>query len=77
MEAYFSSDDSITLTTLARKIALKTKISESTVKWNLRLLRDVGLLSGGSISRKNVPFKISEAGRVLVEHILESESFKH
>jgi len=70
VEAYFNADDSITLTALAKKIALKTGIPESTVKWNLRLLRDLGLLSGGSIDRKNVPFKLSKAGQTLIEYII-------
>jgi len=73
VEAYFNADGLTTLTSLARKIASKTNIPMSTVKWNLRLLRDLGLLIGGSIDRKNVPFKLSEAGRTLAKYIVGVE----
>ncbi len=67
IEIYNNQNNGDTLTSLARKISKKLNLPESTVKWNLRLLRDVGLIEAGSINEKNIPVKLSMAGLLLAE----------
>ena len=42
----------LTLTSLADRVSRKTGVPYSTVKWNVRALVDLGLLTGGDVSRR-------------------------
>ena len=62
VQVYLRYDGNATLTSLARELSAYLNIPESTVKWNLRLLRDAGLIRAGSYKEKNVPVRLSKAG---------------
>ncbi|RLE50307.1 MAG: hypothetical protein DRJ33_07530 [Candidatus Methanomethylicota archaeon] len=49
------------------------KLPESTVKWNLNMLRKVGLVKSGSISCKGLPLQLTEAGRIVAEGLAYEE----
>jgi len=69
VELYLNCNGDVTLTSLARELSEKLRLPESTVKWNLRLLRDAGLIQAGSFREKNVPVRLSRAGLVLAEKL--------
>ena len=58
-----------TLTYLARKYSEETGLSYSTVKWNLRELRDLNLITGGDVNNKGEPVRLTEAGLLLVDYL--------
>ncbi len=75
IEVYENQNGKDTMTSLAKKISRKLNLPESTVKWNLRLLRDAGLIEAGSISERNVPVKLSRAGLLLAKILMRSNWF--
>jgi DNA-binding MarR family transcriptional regulator len=52
-------------TTLIDRVSEELGIPKSTVRWNLKGLRDAGLISAGDRENKGVPVKLTEAGRVM------------
>ena len=54
----------LTLTGLAKRIAGRYNMPLSTVKWNLRKLRELGLITGGN-RRERRPYMLTAAGREL------------
>lgn len=59
----------LTLSSYVKEISRLFRIPESTVKWNLRLLRDLHLIEGGAIYRKGIPVKLTYSGLIVVEEI--------
>ncbi|RLE49309.1 MAG: hypothetical protein DRJ31_05345 [Candidatus Methanomethylicota archaeon] len=51
------------------------KLPESTVKWNLNVLRKVGLIKSGSINCKGLPLQLTEAGRLVAKSLAFREVF--
>lgn len=59
----------LTISGYVREISRLFGIPESTVKWNLRLLRDLNLIEGGAIYRKGIPVKLTYSGLIVAEEI--------
>ena len=53
-------------TTLIDKVSEELNIPKSTVRWNLKGLRDAGLIAAGDRDNKGVPVRHTETGRVMV-----------
>jgi len=56
-------------TTLIDRISEALGIPRSTVRWNLRGLREAGLIRAGDRENKGVPVGLTEAGRMMAELI--------
>jgi len=63
------SSRKMTLTSLAEYLSTELNLAHSTVKWNLRALRDVGLLKGGDVNEKGINAELTLAGALLVESL--------
>ena len=64
-----SNEGKKTLTSLTRELSKKYNIPESTIKWNLRKLRDLGLIIAGNAETKGTPIRLTDAGRLVIEHL--------
>jgi hypothetical protein len=53
-------------TTLIDRVSDELEIPKSTVRWNLKGLRDSGLIAAGDRDNKGVPVRLTETGRVIV-----------
>jgi len=63
------SSHKMTLTALAEFLSTELNLPHSTIKWNLRTLRDMGLLSAGDANEKGINAKLTLAGALLAESI--------
>lgn len=63
------SSRKMTLISLAEYLSTELNLAHSTVKWNLRALRDVGLLKGGDVNEKGINAELTLAGALLVESL--------
>lgn len=63
------SSRKMTLTSLAEYLSSELNLAHSTVKWNLRALRDVGLLTGGDVNEKGINAELTLAGELLAESL--------
>ncbi|NWF96760.1 MAG: hypothetical protein HXY34_11520 [Candidatus Thorarchaeota archaeon] len=61
--------DSLTLTSLADIVSRKSGIPYSTVKWNLRSLVELGLITGGSSDNRGRPALLTPPAMSLVKHL--------
>ena len=52
-----------TFSAAARRISNEFNIPESTVRWNLRKLREEGLIVCGDSSNRYMPLKLTEKGK--------------
>jgi DNA-binding transcriptional ArsR family regulator len=52
-------------TTLIERVSVELDIPKSTVRWNLKGLRDTGLITAGDRENKGVPVRLTEIGRVM------------
>jgi DNA-binding MarR family transcriptional regulator len=52
-------------TTLIDRVSEELNIPKSTVRWNLKGLRDAGLIAAGDRDNKGVPVRLTESGRVM------------
>ena len=59
----------LTMTSLADVLARRTGVPYSTVKWNLRLLVDLGLMVGGSTDDRGKPASLAPAARMLADRL--------
>jgi len=55
----------IIYTTLIERVSAELDIPKSTVRWNLKGLRDAGLIAAGDRDNKGVPVRLTETGRVM------------
>jgi hypothetical protein len=55
----------LSMTALADLVSRRSSVPYSTVKWNLRSLREMGLLSGGDMSSKGRPAQLTGAACML------------
>ncbi len=60
---------SYTITSLADQVSRRTGIPYSTVKWNLRTLMSMGLITGGTEMNKGALAKMTGPGTMLAEHL--------
>jgi hypothetical protein len=59
----------LTLTSLADRLSCRTNIAYSTVKWNLRSLKNMGLLTGGNLSSKGQNACLTEEAQMLADYL--------
>ena len=52
-------------TTLIDRVSEELDIPKSTVRWNLKGLRDAGLIAAGDRDNKGVPVRLTETGKVM------------
>ncbi|MHA2072976.1 MAG: hypothetical protein ACW985_14540 [Candidatus Thorarchaeota archaeon] len=62
----------LTVTALADLVSRRTSVAYSTVKWNLRSLMDMGLLSGGDMENRGQLAKLT-ATAVMLANFLEEQ----
>lgn len=61
--------ESMTLNSLIEKISKQLKMSPSTVKWNINVLRKAGLLEGGNVINKGLPAYLTQGGKMLAQYL--------
>lgn len=66
---YANCKEEKTLTSLARELSEKLEMPLSTVKWNLRALRNYELLEAGDKDSKNKPCRLTRAGEELARSL--------
>ena len=59
----------LTMTSLADLMSQRSNVPYSTCKWNLRSLKDMGLLTGGDLQNKGHFASLSDEARVLVDYL--------
>ena len=59
----------VTLTALADQVARRSTVPYSTVKWNLRSLKNMGLLSGGTLSSKGQLACLTPEAQMLADYL--------
>ncbi|MBN2228773.1 MAG: hypothetical protein JW779_04195 [Candidatus Thorarchaeota archaeon] len=59
----------ISLTSLADLVSRRSEVPYSTVKWNLRSLKEMGLLTGGDMSCKGEHARLTHAAQMLADHL--------
>jgi hypothetical protein len=57
----------LSMTALANLVSRKESVPYSTVKWNLRSLRDMGLMRGGDASSKGTPAELTAEAHMLAD----------
>jgi hypothetical protein len=63
------SSHKMTLTALAEFLSTELNLPHSTIKWNLRTLRDMDLLTAGDANEKGINAKLTLAGILLCEKL--------
>ena len=63
------SSRKMTLTALAELLSTELNLPHSTIKWNLRTLRDMDLLTAGDANEKGINAKLTLAGVLLADSI--------
>lgn len=58
----------LTVTALADLVSCRSNVPYSTVKWNLRSLKEMGLLTGGNSHCKGGHASLTREARMLVDH---------
>ena len=59
----------IVYTVLIDLLSKEFGISQSTVRWNLRGLREVGLIMAGDKNNKGLPVSLTNSGQTLAEYL--------
>ena len=59
----------MTLTALADQVSRQSTVPYSTVKWNLRSLKNMGLLTGGNLSSKGQLAYLSSEAQMLADYL--------
>ena len=59
----------LTLTALADQVSRTSTVPYSTVKWNLRSLKDMGLLTGGDLSCKGQLACLTQEAQMLADYL--------
>jgi hypothetical protein len=59
----------LTLTALADMVSRRSAFPYSTVKWNLRSLKDMGLLTGGDLNNKGQFATLTDEAQMLVDYL--------
>ncbi|MHC1627587.1 MAG: hypothetical protein ACXQTI_01985 [Candidatus Nezhaarchaeales archaeon] len=71
LELYQNGNGDHTLSSLVRKFSAELGVPESTLKWSLRGLRDIGLIASGNIEVKGIPVSLTYAGMVVAKYMTE------
>jgi hypothetical protein len=59
----------LTLTALADMVSRRSSVPYSTCKWNLRSLKDMGLLTGGDLNNKGRFAYLTDEAQMLVDYL--------
>ena len=59
----------MTLTALADQVSRRSTVPYSTVKWNVRSLKNMGLLTGGNLSNKGQLACLSSEAQMLADYL--------
>ncbi len=59
----------MTLTALADQVSRRSTVPYSTVKWNLRTLKNMGLLTGGNLSCKGQVAYLTNEAQMLADYL--------
>jgi hypothetical protein len=59
----------MTLTALADQVSRRSTLAYSTVKWNLRSLKDMGLLNGGTLRSKGQLACLTTEAQMLADYL--------
>jgi len=62
-------EDEAVYTALIERVSEELSIPRSTVRWNLRGLREAGLIRAGDRENKGIPVRLTDRGRIMVEHV--------
>jgi DNA-binding transcriptional ArsR family regulator len=62
-------DKETVYTALIERLSFELGVPKSTVRWNLRGLREAGLIMAGDRENKGIPVGLSEMGRVLADYM--------
>jgi hypothetical protein len=62
----------LTLTALADLVSRRSSLAYSTVKWNLRSLKNMGLLNGGNLSSKGQVACLTTEAQMLADYLEEN-----
>ena len=62
----------MTLTALADQVSRRSTVPYSTVKWNLRSLKNMGLLNGGNLSSKGQLACLTTEAQMLADYLEET-----
>lgn len=62
-------DEEMVYTVLIERLSFELGIPKSTVRWNLRGLREAGVIRAGDKDNKGIPVGLSEIGRVLADYL--------
>jgi DNA-binding transcriptional ArsR family regulator len=63
----------LTVTALADQVSRSSKVPYSTVKWNLRSLKEMGLLTGGDLSSKGELAQLTPEAQMLADYLLSEK----
>jgi len=59
----------LTLTALADQVSRRSSFAYSTVKWNLRSLKNMGLLTGGNLNSKGQLACLTTEAQILADYL--------
>ncbi len=62
-------DEEMVYTVLIERLSFELGVPKSTVRWNLRGLREADLIMAGDRENKGIPVGLSEMGRVLADYL--------
>lgn len=62
-------EEEMVYTVLIERLSLELGVPKSTVRWNLRGLREAGLIMAGDRENKGIPVGLTGMGRVLVDYL--------
>jgi DNA-binding MarR family transcriptional regulator len=57
-------------TALIERISEELSIPKSTVRWNLRGIREAGFIRAGDKENKGIPVRLTERGRIMAESVV-------
>jgi len=64
----------LSVTALADLVSRRSKVPYSTTKWNLRSLKEMGLLTGGDEHRKGERARLTREAQMLADYFNKEES---
>ena len=67
-------DDDTIYTVLIERLSEKMSIPKSTVRWNLKGLREAGLIRAGDRNNKGVNVELTDMGRMMAEYLHSTEN---
>ena len=62
-------EEEMVYTVLIERLSLELGVPKSTVRWNLRGLREAGLIKAGDRENKGIPVGLTGMGSVLVDYL--------